>query len=46
MESKTKEPYEAPEILVVELQTSSCILQGSLEKRSPYDPVYDNPFNG
>ena len=46
MESMTKEPYEAPEILVVELQTSSCILQGSMGQRSPYDPVYDNPFNG
>ena len=44
MESKTKEPYEAPEILVVELQTAACILQASDRRNYDYDPY--NPLNG
>lgn len=44
MESKTKEPYEAPEILVVELRTAACILQASDRGNYFYDP--SNPLNG
>ena len=44
MESKGKEPYEAPEIMVVEIQTFSCILRASDRGDYYYDPY--NPLNG